>query len=54
MHGQSHERQMQYSYSKKMVTGRADPIRIVDGPDNQLPDEWSSTLLSVPRSDNVT
>jgi hypothetical protein len=36
---------MQHNFSKKMFTGRAKPIRIIGVPDNQLADEWSSTVL---------
>ena len=38
---------MQYSYSKKSFTRKAKPIRIIWDPDNQRPDEWSSTLLRI-------
>jgi len=33
----SHKK-IQYNYSKQICTGRAKPLRIVGGPDNQLPD----------------
>ena len=36
---------MQYNYSKQIFRGRAKPIRIIGDPDNQLPDNWSSTVL---------
>jgi hypothetical protein len=39
----SHKK-MQYSYSKKMFTGRAETIWIIGDPDNQLPYKWSSTV----------
>jgi len=31
---------------KKMFTGRIKPIRIISDSNNQLPDEWSSVVLS--------
>ena len=37
-------KKMQYSYSKKMFTGRAKPIRIIGDPENHRPDERSSTV----------
>jgi len=36
---------MQYNYSKVMFTGIAKLIRIIDDPDNQLPDNWSSPVI---------
>jgi len=36
---------MQYSYSKKMLTRRAKPFRIIFDPDNQSPDKRSFDLL---------
>ena len=38
-------KKMYYNYSKKMFTGRAEPIRIIGEPDNQRPDKWSSNVL---------
>jgi hypothetical protein len=35
------------SYSKKMFSGNAKPIRIIGSPDNQLPDKWSSTVFKL-------
>jgi len=35
---------MQYKYSKKTFNLRAKSIRLLDDPDNQLPDKWSSTV----------
>jgi hypothetical protein len=40
---------LKYNYSKKMFTGRAKPIRIIGVPNNQRPDIWSSTALSITR-----
>ena len=40
----SHKK-MQYSYSTKMFTGRAEPFRIVGGPVNQRPYKWSSIVF---------
>jgi hypothetical protein len=31
-----------------MFTGMAKPIRIIGDPDNQRPDEWSSTVIVQP------
>jgi len=42
--GLSHKK-MQYTYSKKMFTGRVKPIRIISDPDNQRPDNWRSTVI---------
>jgi len=39
----SHNKIM-YNYSKKMLTGRAKPIRIIGDSDNQIPDNWSYTV----------
>ena len=39
-------KKVQYNYSTKMFTRRAKPIRIIGVPDNQRPDEWSSTVLT--------
>jgi uncharacterized protein YcfJ len=36
---------IEYNCSKQMSSGRAKPIRIIGDPGNQLPDNWSSTLL---------
>jgi hypothetical protein len=36
---------MQYSYSKKIFTGRNESIRIIGELDNQRPDEWSFTIF---------
>ena len=37
---------MQYSYSEKLLTGKAKPIQITGGdPDNQHPNKWSSTVV---------
>ena len=36
---------MYYDYGKEMLTGRVKPIRIIGDPDNQRPDECSSTVL---------
>ena len=41
----SHKKKMQYNYSQKIFTGTAKPIRIIGDPDNQLPDNWSSTVI---------
>jgi hypothetical protein len=38
-------KKMQYNYSKKMLTRRAKPSRIIGIPNNQRPDKWSSTVL---------
>jgi len=38
---------MQYNYGKEMFTGRAKPIRIIGGPDNQRPDDRSSTVVKL-------
>jgi len=40
-----------YSYNKKIFTGRTKPIRIIGGPDNQLPNKWSSTVLQKVKGD---
>jgi len=32
-----------YNYSRNIFSGRAKLFRIIGGPDNQLPDKWSST-----------
>ena len=37
-----------YSYSKKMFTPKAKRIRKIGDPDNQLPDEWNSTVVCPP------
>jgi hypothetical protein len=37
---------MSYTYSKKMFTRRAEPIRASGDPDNQRPDKWSSTVFT--------
>ena len=42
--GDSSHEKMQYIYGKKMCTGRAKPIRIIDVPDSQRPDKRSSTV----------
>jgi len=34
----------EYSYSRKMFNGRAEPFRIIGYPDNQSPDKWNSTV----------
>jgi hypothetical protein len=34
-----------YNYSRKCLTGRAKPIRLIDDPDNYRPDKWSSTVF---------
>jgi hypothetical protein len=34
-----------YNYSKKMFTRRAKPVRMIDDPDNQRPDKWSSPVM---------
>jgi len=34
-----------YSYSKEMFTERAKPFRIIGSPDNERPDQWSSTVF---------
>jgi len=36
---------MQYSYSKEIFIGKAEPIRIIGGPGNQLPDKLDSIVL---------
>jgi hypothetical protein len=36
---------MQYNCSKKMFSGRAKLPRIIEFPDNQLPDKWSSNAF---------
>jgi len=36
---------MQYNYSKKMFTRRAEPVGMIGDPDNQLPGNWSSTVF---------
>jgi hypothetical protein len=36
---------MQYNYSKKMFIRRAKPVRMIGDPDNQRPDNWSSTAF---------
>ena len=33
-----------YSYSTRMFTRKAKPIRIIGVPDNQRPDKWSATV----------
>jgi hypothetical protein len=37
-----------------MFTGRAKRIRIIGRPDNQRPDEWSSTVLEKVKEDRNT
>jgi hypothetical protein len=39
---------VQYSEIKKMFTEMAKSIRIIGDPDNQRPDEWSSTVIVQP------
>jgi hypothetical protein len=41
----SHKK-IEYSWSKQMFTGRAEPIRIIGGPDNQRSYKWSSTVFA--------
>jgi hypothetical protein len=40
----SHEK-MFYNYSKKMRIRRVKRIHIIDDPDNQRPDKWSSAVF---------
>jgi len=40
-------KKMQYSYSKKMFSGRAKQIRIIGDTDNQRPDKGSSTVFKL-------
>jgi len=42
--GKISHKKMWYNYRKKMLIRRAKPNRMIDDPDNQLPDNWSSTL----------
>jgi hypothetical protein len=37
---------MQYSYSKKIFTGRGKLIGIIGGPDDKCPDKWSYAVLT--------
>jgi hypothetical protein len=41
----SHKK-MSYSYRKEMFTGRANPIWIIGGPDNQRPEKRNSTVYA--------
>ena len=45
--GHLSHKKMEYNYSKKMFTGRVKPIRIIGDSNNQRPDRWSSTVLSI-------
>jgi hypothetical protein len=38
---------VQFNYSKKMFNGKAKLIRLIGDPDEQLPNNWSSAVISV-------